>query len=358
MGWKGFIGGALQSAGKTGLDIYAREDAQNHDMEKMQKMSELAKQAEIERENRIAERAKDPTTAEGMKRQSAEIELGLLKDSRGVTDLRSRGEGQLSNGDFIVRGDDGMVRRTDKDGNLKGSAIKVEDFENGMLSAKDKAEIKYKNSAAARLDAEADYTLNQRGRGSSGSAGIIGEKLDAQALSQHDKQLGTFYTKQVTGEDGKTIKVPDTNLINRVQIVRDEMMSRGMGVNQAIAFSRAFVTAAGPEAISGMTEDQLATSAMSFYKKRTSSGADKEPAKTEGAKPEAKPAAVDKPVEKPIQQSADSPSYEKFMRYRSELDDVKKRASKMSPDAREQFLESRVPDLERMISYHSKYRTY
>lgn len=58
MGWKGFVGGALSSAGKSALEYLDREDRQVHDMERMDKQQELEMQ-KLEQTKRLAKELAD-----------------------------------------------------------------------------------------------------------------------------------------------------------------------------------------------------------------------------------------------------------------------------------------------------------
>lgn len=55
---------------------------------------------------------------------------------------------------------------------------------------------------------------------------------------------------------------------------------------------------------------------------------------------------------------ADAPSYEKWVVAKEKRQALLDTANKMSPDRREAYLASRLPEVEQEIAFHSKYRTY
>ncbi len=52
------------------------------------------------------------------------------------------------------------------------------------------------------------------------------------------------------------------------------------------------------------------------------------------------------------------PSYDKWVEAKKMRDTILSQAEKMSPSAKEQFLESRLPEIEQRIEFNSKYKTY
>jgi hypothetical protein len=156
------------------------------------------------------------------------------------------------------------------------------------------------------------------------------------------------------GDDGK--RAPDTQMISKIEVLRDDFADR-VGAQKAIAFTKAFVASVAPEKLRNLNSNEINTLAVSFIKSQSNP----KPSSDDGEKPSGAPAASLKKSgsSAPASQSSDNePSYDKYMEYKRQLDEVKANARRMSPDAAEQYLATRLPDLEEKVKFHGGYKTY
>ena len=234
MGIQGFLGGALSSAGASGMRYYENRAKEEADLVKVDRMAELQKQAEVDREARIEakrvaktariEEARGGIIESRMSEKYAPSDSAVAEAERGTNPLTAEQKATIK----LSKGNDRAALDVDKSSYID-AAIKTGDIDilevakqNALDRAARVAERKqlWKESADERRLEQGDRKLDQQDRRLNATLATIGKSQGASAQSAfiqgvREYELAGYTKKEALDKMASARSVAESHEVER-----------------------------------------------------------------------------------------------------------------------------------------------